>query len=78
MLQISLKTDTKLLSEVVVTGFGGSTIKRDLTGNIARVKARILNTCLHPAWMLHFKERQQVFLIANQETWPSRNCKGSW
>ncbi len=40
MLQVSLKTDTKLLSEVVVTGFGGSTIKRDLTGNIARVKGK--------------------------------------
>jgi len=39
-LQISLKTDTKSLSEIVVTGFGGSTIKRELTGNIARVKSK--------------------------------------
>jgi TonB-linked SusC/RagA family outer membrane protein len=39
-LQISMKTDTKSLSEVVVTGFGGSQIKRELTGNIARVKGK--------------------------------------
>ena len=39
-LQISLKTDTKSLSEVVVTGFGGSQIKRELTGNIARVRGK--------------------------------------
>ena len=39
-LQITLKADTKLLSEVVVTGFGGATIKRELTGNIARVKSK--------------------------------------
>jgi TonB-linked SusC/RagA family outer membrane protein len=39
-LQITLKTDTKALSEIVVTGFGGSTIKRELTGNIARVKSK--------------------------------------
>ena len=39
-LQITLKTDTRLLSEVVVTGFGGATIKRELTGNIARVKSK--------------------------------------
>lgn len=39
-IQISMKTDTKLLSEVVVTGFGGSQIKRELTGNIARIKGK--------------------------------------
>ena len=39
-LQVSMKTDTKSLSEVVVTGFGGSQIKRELTGNIARVKGK--------------------------------------
>jgi TonB-dependent starch-binding outer membrane protein SusC len=39
-LQVTLKTDTRLLSEVVVTGFGGATIKRELTGNIARVKSK--------------------------------------
>jgi predicted nucleic acid-binding Zn-ribbon protein len=35
-----MKTDTKSLSEVVVTGFGGSQIKREMTGNIARVKGK--------------------------------------
>ena len=39
-IQVSMKTDTKSLSEVVVTGFGGSQIKRELTGNIARVKGK--------------------------------------
>ncbi|MEY3433392.1 MAG: hypothetical protein RL131_1328, partial [Bacteroidota bacterium] len=39
-IQITLKTDTRLMSEVVVTGFGGATIKRELTGNIARVKSK--------------------------------------
>lgn len=39
-MQISLSPDTKALSEVVVTGFGGSQIRRELTGNIARVKAK--------------------------------------
>jgi outer membrane receptor protein involved in Fe transport len=28
------------ISEVVVTGFGGSQIRRELTGNIARVRAK--------------------------------------
>ena len=37
---ISLKLDIKALSEVVVTGFGGSQIKKQLTGNIARVKGK--------------------------------------
>lgn len=39
-LNVSLATDTKALSEVVVTGFGGSLIRRELTGNIARVRAK--------------------------------------
>ncbi|NDC76473.1 MAG: TonB-dependent receptor [Chitinophagia bacterium] len=39
-LNFSMVTDTKSLSEVVVTGFGGSQIRRELTGNIARVKAK--------------------------------------
>lgn len=39
-LNISVVTDAKALSEVVVTGFGGSQIRRELTGNIARVKAK--------------------------------------
>lgn len=39
-LQISLKTDVKSLSEVIVTGFGGAQIKRELTGNIARVRGK--------------------------------------
>jgi TonB-linked SusC/RagA family outer membrane protein len=39
-IQVIMKTDTKSLSEVVVTGFGGSQIKRELTGNIARVKGK--------------------------------------
>ncbi|MEY3114150.1 MAG: hypothetical protein RL423_335, partial [Bacteroidota bacterium] len=37
---IVLKQDVKSLSEVVVTGFGGSLIKKELTGNIARVKGK--------------------------------------
>jgi len=37
---ISLVPDTRALSEVVVTGFGGAQIKKDLTGNIARVKGK--------------------------------------
>jgi TonB-linked SusC/RagA family outer membrane protein len=39
-MNVSLNSDTKALSEVVVTGFGGSQIRRELTGNIARVKAK--------------------------------------
>jgi len=39
-LLIVLKQDVKSLSEVVVTGFGGSLIKKELTGNIARVKGK--------------------------------------
>jgi len=39
-LNVSLSADTRSLSEVVVTGFGGATIKRELTGNIARVKGK--------------------------------------
>ncbi len=37
---IVLKQDVRSLSEVVVTGFGGSLIKKELTGNIARVKGK--------------------------------------
>ncbi len=37
-ISIALVTDTKSLGEVVVTGFG-SQIKRELTGNIAKVKS---------------------------------------
>ncbi|MCF2491994.1 MULTISPECIES: TonB-dependent receptor [Dyadobacter] len=37
VIDVKLSTDTRSLSEVVVTGFG-SQIKRDLTGNIAQVK----------------------------------------
>jgi TonB-dependent starch-binding outer membrane protein SusC len=37
---LSLAADTRSLSEVVVTGFGGAQIKKDLTGNIARVKGK--------------------------------------
>ena len=39
-LNIVLKVDVKSLSEVIVTGFGGAQIKRELTGNIARVKGK--------------------------------------
>ena len=39
-LNVTLASGSKSLSEVVVTGFGGTQIKRDLTGNIARVKAK--------------------------------------
>ncbi|MFM2139177.1 MAG: hypothetical protein RJA57_1484, partial [Bacteroidota bacterium] len=39
-LNVSLTADTRALSEVVVTGFGGAQIKKDLTGNIARVKGK--------------------------------------
>ncbi|MCF0061107.1 TonB-dependent receptor [Dyadobacter chenwenxiniae] len=37
VIDVSMLSDTRSLSEVVVTGFG-SQIKRDLTGNIAQVK----------------------------------------
>lgn len=37
---IVLSTSVKGLSEVVVTGFGGTQIKKELTGNIARVKGK--------------------------------------
>lgn len=37
VINVTLTSDTRSLSEVVVTGFG-SQIKRDLTGNIAQVK----------------------------------------
>lgn len=40
LFNVSLKTDIKSLSEVVVTGFGGAQIKKELTGNIARVKGK--------------------------------------
>jgi TonB-linked SusC/RagA family outer membrane protein len=40
VLNASLTTGSKSLSEVVVTGFGGTQIKRDLTGNIARIKSK--------------------------------------
>jgi len=39
-LMIELAPDVKALNEVVVTGFGGNLIKKDLTGNIARVKGK--------------------------------------
>jgi len=39
-LNVKLVTDVRALSEVVVTGFGGSLIKKELTGNIARVKGK--------------------------------------
>ena len=39
-LNVVLKVDVKSLSEVIVTGFGGAQIKRELTGNIARVKGK--------------------------------------
>jgi TonB-linked SusC/RagA family outer membrane protein len=39
-ISINLAPDTRALSEVVVTGFGGAQIKKDLTGNIARVKGK--------------------------------------
>lgn len=39
-LAVAMATSVKGLSEVVVTGFGGTQIKKDLTGNIARVKSK--------------------------------------
>lgn len=39
-LSITLSSTVRGLSEVVVTGFGGSQIKRELTGNIARVRGK--------------------------------------
>ncbi|MBU3744138.1 MAG: SusC/RagA family TonB-linked outer membrane protein, partial [Sediminibacterium sp.] len=39
-LMIELTPDVKSLNEVVVTGFGGNLIKKDVTGNIARVKGK--------------------------------------
>ncbi len=40
VLNLSLSQSIENLQEVIVTGFGGSQIKRDLTGNIARVKGK--------------------------------------
>jgi TonB-linked SusC/RagA family outer membrane protein len=37
---IRLSAGAKALTEVVVTGFGGTQIKKDVTGNIARVKGK--------------------------------------
>ncbi len=37
---VALTNAVSVLSEVVVTGFGGSQIKRDVTGNIARVRGK--------------------------------------
>ena len=39
-LTIGLSSGVKGLSEIVVTGFGGGQIKKDLTGNIARVRGK--------------------------------------
>ena len=40
ILLIQLEPSEETLSEVVITGFGGSQIKKDLTGNIARIKGK--------------------------------------
>lgn len=48
-LQVSMKNDTKSLSEVVVTGFGGSQIRRELTGNIARIKGKDIENMPTPS-----------------------------
>lgn len=40
LLTIGLSSGVKGLSEIVVTGFGGAQIKKDVTGNIARVKGK--------------------------------------
>lgn len=39
-LTVKLSIGTRSLSEVVVTGYGGTQIKKDVTGNIARVKGK--------------------------------------
>ncbi|MFN5760895.1 MAG: carboxypeptidase-like regulatory domain-containing protein, partial [Sphingobacteriales bacterium] len=39
-LNLSLSSSVRGLSEVVVTGFGGAQIKKELTGNIARVRGK--------------------------------------
>lgn len=39
-LDVSLTNAVSNLTEVIVTGFGGSQIKRELTGNIARVRGK--------------------------------------
>lgn len=39
-LNVALSSTVRGLSEVVVTGFGGAQIKRELTGNIARVRGK--------------------------------------
>ena len=45
---VTLSADTKTLNEVVVTGYG-SQIKRDLTGNIAQVKAKDIENMPTPS-----------------------------
>lgn len=47
--QLTLLQGTKALSEVVVTGFGGSQIKRDVTGNIARIKGKDIENMPTPS-----------------------------
>ncbi|MDP1844649.1 MAG: TonB-dependent receptor [Sediminibacterium sp.] len=39
-IDVALNSAVSNLSEVIVTGFGGSQIKREVTGNIARVKGK--------------------------------------
>lgn len=48
VINVQIRPDTKTLSEVVVTGYG-SQIKRDLTGNIAQVKAREIENMPTPS-----------------------------
>ncbi len=48
VINIQLKADTKTLNEIVVTGYG-SQIKRDLTGNIAQVKAKDIENMPTPS-----------------------------
>ena len=48
VINVQISADTKTLNEVVVTGYG-SQIKRDLTGNIAQVKAKDIENMPTPS-----------------------------
>ena len=47
VMNITLKEDTEVLEEVVVTAYGGKTLRSKMTNSIAKVKSEALTTGLH-------------------------------
>ena len=47
VMNITLKEDTEVLEEVVVTAYGGMTLRSKMTNSIAKVKSEALTTGLH-------------------------------